>query len=295
MIRLTQPLIPLDEPLIPPTSALTQLAERLTCPDEALTWPRRAVTWFGWALTRPGWALIWFGWALIWGPSAFPDGFYVDLGNSGPNPGSSWSKTASPEPSPPEITALGHEKAGWSGTRLPPPNRPPAHTGGKCFYGFVSSPTSEMSCTLPTSLRARPENTNPEKAAKGNPKTESQNAGNKTADLTEEFVAVNMFPTTNPTTNTTKASAPIPIPTSLLSLARIPSRSPKQKRNIASQATASQIWTIAGSFVSVPPLVQSTQLAIKAKNAGAGINTPAATLNQRQWTVSGFGFKSIQR
>ena len=33
--------------------------------------------------------------------------------------------------SPPEISASGHEKAGLGGTRMPHPNRLPAHTGGK--------------------------------------------------------------------------------------------------------------------------------------------------------------------
>ncbi len=131
VIRGAKSVIRPGEGLMPPGRAVMRLEGPMIWLAGALTWPRGAVIRFGRAVIPPGRALIWPRRALIWGPSAFPDGFYAVSGDPGPNPGSSCSKSDSSEPSPTKITTLGHEKAGWSGTRLPPPNRPPAHTGGK--------------------------------------------------------------------------------------------------------------------------------------------------------------------
>lgn len=51
------------------------------------------------------------------------------VGDWGQNSGHPWSKRDSLEVSLPKITAAGHEKAGWGGTRKTQPNWLPTYTG----------------------------------------------------------------------------------------------------------------------------------------------------------------------
>lgn len=99
VLRLARPLLPAGRAVLSPATTVLSLGKPvlplgngLLPAGAAVLWLGRPVLRLGRALLSPGRALIWFGWALICAPSAFPDGFYVLLADSGQNSGRPWSK-----------------------------------------------------------------------------------------------------------------------------------------------------------------------------------------------------------
>lgn len=104
VLRPARPPLPAGTPLLPPTTTVLCLGQPVLPLGNGLLPAGPAVLCLGRPLLRFGRALLSPGRALLWGPSAFPDGFCTVSGDPGPNPGDSWSKRDSPEPSQPEIT-----------------------------------------------------------------------------------------------------------------------------------------------------------------------------------------------